>query len=224
MKNIFILLLSLLPAHLFAQTIPPNKYGLPVVSTLAQYRALVAADSAQQLVRVHNIPIDVKYATDDNFTHSVLYPFSAVWLRLPAYRALERLQAYLQPMGLGLKIFDGYRPYRVTEKMWEIVPDERYAADPKKGSGHNRGVAVDVTLINLRTGQELRMPTPYDDFTEKAHYAYQDLDAEVLENRRLLRTLMEAHGFVALETEWWHFYLRDPQRFPLMDIGFEELR
>ncbi|RPE12257.1 hypothetical protein EGT74_01485 [Chitinophaga lutea] len=224
MKNIFILCLLLWPAMLPAQEIPLNKYGLPVISSVPLYEQQVKANSEMRLVRVNNIAIDVRYATKDNFTKTALYPFAAVWLRQPAYEALLRLQEYLEPIGLGLKIFDGYRPYRVTEKMWEIVPDDRYAANPKTGSGHNRGVAVDLTLIYLKTGKELPMPTPYDDFTEKAHHDYMDLDAEVIENRTLLRTLMEAHGFVALETEWWHYALKDAARFPLMDIGFEELK
>lgn len=224
MKNVFILCLLLAPLYLPAQEIPLNKYGLPVVNSRQLYDQLVKADGQMRLVKVDNMAIDVKYATPNNFTKKILYPFAAVYLRQPAYEALVRLQEFLKPMGIGVKIFDGYRPYRVTEKMWEIVPDERYAADPKTGSGHNRGVAVDLTLIYLKTGQELPMPTPYDDFTEKAHHNYMDLDAEVLENRTLLRSLMEAHGFVALETEWWHYYLKDPSRFPLMDIGFEELK
>lgn len=224
MKNIFILLVLSLPSLLFAQEIPLNKYGLSVVSSVTMYNAQVQADSNMQLVRVTDIPIDVRYATSENFTKQQLYPFAAVWLRRPAYEALLRLQAVLNPMGLGLKIYDGYRPYRVTEKMWEIVPDDRYAADPKKGSGHNRGIAVDLTIIYTKTGKEMPMPTDFDDFTEKAHHEYPDLDAEVIENRVLLRTMMEAHGFIALETEWWHYYLADPEIYPLMDIGFDELK
>ncbi|RPD42352.1 M15 family metallopeptidase [Chitinophaga barathri] len=224
MKNIFILSLLLFSFPGFSQQIPLNKYGLPVVNSITLYKEIVQADPSQALVHVTDFAMDVRYATKDNFTKTVLYPFPAVYLRRPAYEALLNLKEYLEPLGLGIKIFDGYRPYRVTEKMWEIVPDDRYAADPKKGSGHNRGVAVDLTLIYLKTGQELPMPTPYDDFTEKAHFEYQDLDEEIKENRLLLRTLMEAHGFMAIETEWWHFYLKEPQKYPLMDIGFEELK
>lgn len=224
MKNIFILFIFLLPAGAWSQEIPLNKYGLPIVNSIQLYEQLVEADSQMRLVKVENMATDVKYATPHNFTGTILYPFAAVWLRQPAYEALVRLQEFLEPIGLGVKIFDGYRPYRVTEKMWEIVPDDRYAADPKKGSGHNRGVAVDLTLIYLKTGKEMPMPTPYDDFTEKAHHNYADLDPEVIENRVLLRTLMEAHGFEAFETEWWHYSLKGADRFPLMDIRFEELK
>lgn len=224
MKNIFILCLFCLSVRVFAQDIPLNKYGLPVVNTLKLYQQQVKANPEMRLVKADQIAMDVKYATPDNFTHTTLYPFAAVWLRQPAYEALMRLQEFLAPIGLGLKIFDGYRPYRVTEKMWELVKDDRYAADPKTGSGHNRGAAVDLTIIYLKTGKELPMPTPYDDFTEKAHHNYTELNAEVIENRNLLRELMEAHGFVALETEWWHYALKDAARFPLMDIPFEELK
>lgn len=224
MKNIFISLLLGLPLLLPAQDIPLNKYGLKVVSSLKLYHQQVAADRNMELVRVKDIPVDVRYATSGNFTKQKLYPFAAVWLRKPAYEALLRLQDVLLPMGLSIKIYDGYRPYRITEKMWEIVPDERYAADPKKGSGHNRGVAVDLTLIYTKTGKEMEMPTPFDDFTEKAHHGYADLSTEALENRELLKTMMEAHGFVALETEWWHYYLQDASIYPLMDIPFEDLQ
>lgn len=224
MKNLFILSILLLSTRLSAQQIPLNQYGLAVVKDTLTYQSLVKTDPSQELVRVTAIPVDVRYATDSNFTRTVLYPYPAVYLRRPVYEALLKLQDMLEPMGLSLKIYDGYRPYRVTEKMWEVVPDERYAADPKKGSGHNRGAAVDLTIIYAKSGKEMEMPTPYDDFTEKAHHNAPDVTAEAAENRLLLRTLMEAHGFVALETEWWHYALKGAIRFPLMDIPFEHLR
>ncbi|WP_333862653.1 M15 family metallopeptidase [Chitinophaga sp.] len=224
MKNLFILCFLGLSLAAFSQTAPPNKYGLAVVGDMALYHQLVKSDPAQELVRVTEIPIDVKYATDSNFTKTQLYPYPAVYLRRPVYQALLQLQEFLSPMGLSLKIYDGYRPYRVTEKMWEVVPDERYAADPRKGSGHNRGAAVDLTIVYTKTGKEMEMPTPYDDFTQKAHHNAANVTPEAAENRTLLRTLMEAHGFVALETEWWHYALKGAARFPLMDISFEDLR
>jgi D-alanyl-D-alanine dipeptidase len=108
--------------------------------------------------------------------------------------------------------------------MWEIVPDERYAANPAKGSGHNRGIAVDVTLVNLLTGKELAMPTDFDDFSEKAHHDYMHLDSTIIANRKILRDVMEQHGFVALQTEWWHYSLPDPKKYQLMDLDFDQLR
>jgi len=210
-----------------AQDIPLNKYGLPVVSTIALYQQLVKADSNQQMVNIAryipDIRMDIRYATRNNFMKRVLYRNPLVLLRRPAARALKAVQEDLQSRGYGLKIFDCYRPYRVTEKMWEIVPDDRYAADPKKGSGHNRGVAVDLTIIDLKTGAEIPMPTGYDDFTENAHYSSIPADPKARVNRAFLREIMEKHGFVALETEWWHFYLADYEKYPLMDLMFEQL-
>lgn len=210
-----------------AQDIPLNKYGLPIINTIALYKQMVKADSNQQMVNIANyipgIRMDIRYATPNNFTKRVLYRNPLVLLRLPAARALKAVQEDIKSRGYGLKIFDCYRPYRVTEKMWEIVPDDRYAADPKKGSGHNRGVAVDLTIIDLKTGTEIPMPTGYDDFTEMAHYSSIPPDPKARVNRAFLREIMEKHGFVALETEWWHFFLPDYQKFPLMDVTFEQL-
>ena len=224
------LLLLMIPGwhRLFAQQIPLNRYGLPVVNSAALYRQQAAADSNQRLVDVTRyipgIHTDVRYATTRNFTQQVLYPHPRVLLRLPAAKALKAVQQQLSARGLALKIFDAYRPYAVTEKMWTIVPDDRYAADPRKGSGHNRGVAVDLTLIQRSSGDTIPMPTGYDDFTEKAHYSYQPADTAVVANRALLRRIMEQHGFTALETEWWHFYLSDYQKYPLLDLGFDTFR
>ncbi|HEX6914032.1 MAG TPA: M15 family metallopeptidase [Chitinophagaceae bacterium] len=167
---------------------------------------------------------DWKYAGTENFTHQVLYNNPEAFLRLPAARALHLVQEELKTKGISLKIFDAYRPYSVTRKMWEIVPDERYAANPAKGSGHNRGIAVDLTLVDLETGAELEMPTPFDNFTEKAHHTYMNLDSTVLANRQLLRTTMEKHGFRPLITEWWHYFWSDGKTYPLMDFDFGTMR
>lgn len=227
-KAAFLLAAMLACYNLAAQQIPLNHYGLPVVNSAALYRQQVAADSNQQLVDVTRyipgIRTDVRYATTRNFTGQVLYTHPKVLLRLPAAKALKAVQQQLRAQGYGLKIFDAYRPYAVTEKMWTIVPDDRYAADPRKGSGHNRGVAVDLTIIKLATGDTIPMPTGYDDFTEKAHYSYRPADTTVLANRTLLRNVMEQHGFTALETEWWHFYLPDYRKYPLLNLGFDALR
>jgi D-alanyl-D-alanine dipeptidase len=210
-----------------AQAIPVNKYGLKVVNTIALYREQVKADSNQRLVNVTSyipgISTDIRYATRNNFTKQVLYRHPLVVLRLPAVKALKAVQDDLRKRGYGLKIFDCYRPYRITEKMWEIVPDDRYAADPKKGSGHNRAEAVDLTIIELKTGEEIPMPTGYDDFTENAHYSSIPAEPKARVNRAFLREIMEKHGFVALETEWWHFYLPDYEKYPLMDLTFEQI-
>ena len=228
----FSLIIALRFASLLsAQTpsIPLNHNGLPVVSTVAVYKRLIKADPSKRIVAVKNFIspffVDFKYATADNFTKQILYTKPAAYLRLEAATALKNVQEDLKEKGLTLLIFDAYRPYSVTEKMWEVVPDDRYAANPANGSGHNRGAAVDVTLVNLATGKEIQMPTAYDDFSEKAHHTYMNLNKEVLANRLLLRTVMEKHGFAALETEWWHYSLpNSSKKFELMNLSFRKMK
>ena len=167
---------------------------------------------------IPGIVLDIRYATTNNFTGQQLYPFSKCYLRRAAAEKLRAAQVELATMGYGLKIFDGYRPLSVQWKMWEVFPQPGYVADPRKGSRHNRGAAVDVTLIRLDSGAELLMPTPYDDFTERAHRNFNDLPAEVIHNRELLEQVMTKHGFVGLPTEWWHFDDRDWRRYPILDV------
>ena len=167
---------------------------------------------------------DLRYASDNNFMHQKLYPsITTTWLRKAAADPLIKIQQELNETGLGLKIFDAYRPYSVTEKLWEPVKDDRYAADPKKGSGHNRGIAVDLTIINLKTNKELNMGTGFDNFSDTAHHGFINLSKEVLENRLLLKTLMEKHGFKVLDTEWWHYYLPNSNEFELLDLNVKQL-
>ena len=172
-----------------------------------------------------NIVYDLRYATTNNFMHRLMYPSNTnkTFLRLPVAHALAKVQHELNEKGLGLKIFDAYRPYSVTEKFWELVHDERYVANPAKGSGHNRGIAVDLTIINLKTGEELNMGTGFDNFTDSAHHSFTNLPEEVLQNRNLLKTAMEKHGFKLFETEWWHYFIANGERFEVLDISFRKL-
>lgn len=166
---------------------------------------------------------EVRYATTYNFTGHVLYPFPAVFLHRDTVAALQEVQEELAGQGLGLKIFDGYRPISVQARMWQIMPDERYVSDPLKSKGkHTRGTAVDVTLVN-HLGNELPMPTAYDDFSEKAHRTSDKWSIEQRENSLKLEAVMKKHGFVPFPFEWWHFDLRDWQNYPPLDISFEEL-
>jgi len=168
---------------------------------------------------IPEIKYDLRYATVNNFMRRKLYPLGNIaFLRLPVARALAAVQADLDQKGFALKIWDAYRPYSVTKAMWEPIKDERYVADPKKGSGHNRGIAVDLTLIDKLSGNELDMGTGFDNFSDTAHRDFSALPMQVLENRLFLQTTMEKHGFVALPTEWWHFYWHD-SNFDLMDIA-----
>lgn len=207
-----------------AQKIPVNKYGLAVLGTRQQYDQLIKADSNQRLVNLEQyipgIQKDVRYATTNNFTKQRLYTKTDIYLRLPAAKALKAVQAALHKKGYGLLIYDAYRPYHVTEAMFKIVPNDLYAADPRKGSGHNRGVAVDLSMVNLKTNKPVAMPTDFDDFTIKAHQNYTPSDPAVAANRKLLRDTMIQFGFKGSSTEWWHYYLPDYKKYPLMDIFF----
>jgi zinc D-Ala-D-Ala dipeptidase len=210
-----------------AAQIPPNQYGLRVVPDHATYQRLVRADPEKRLVDLQTfipgIVLDIRYATPDNFMKQTLYPVAKAWLRYPAAVALRNAQQDLAQEGLGLEIFDAYRPYSVTERMWEPIKNPDYVADPAYGSRHNRGAAVDLSLIDLRTRKELPMPTPYDDFTARAAQGFNDLPAEVIANRAKLRDVMTRHGFEPLPSEWWHFDFKGWQQFDLMNVDLRDL-
>ncbi len=161
---------------------------------------------------------DVRYATPDNFTGKVVYPSARVFLRRPAAERLAAAAAFLaRHHGLRVKVFDGYRPLSVQKRFWEILPDDRYVANPATGSKHNRGAAVDLTLVGP-DGADLDMGTAFDDFSERAGHGYRDLLAGVLANRRLLRSVMAAFGFEPLASEWWHYDLKGWKQFPVEDV------
>ena len=167
------------------------------------------------------IATDVRYATKNNFTHRVLYPSAKVYLRKIVAEHLKMVNDYVkEKYNLRLKVFDGYRPLSVQKKMWKIVPDSRYVANPQNGSRHNRGAAVDLTLIDS-AGKELDMGTGFDNFTEKAHYNYSGLSEEQKKNRKILRDAMMKFGFEPLETEWWHFDYHGWKRFHILDKIFD---
>ena len=211
-----------------APVIAPNQYGLRVVPDYATYARLARRDPSRRLVDVERtvpgVRIDVRYATANNFMHRPLYPLARVFLRAPAAQALADVQRELALQGLGLKVFDGYRPYRITEAMWEPIRNPDFVADPAKGSRHNRGAAVDLTLVDLRSGNEIAMPTPYDDFTSRARQDFNDLPPDVIATRAKLREAMVRHGFDPLPSEWWHFDYRGWARFELMDVPLEDLQ
>ncbi len=163
------------------------------------------------------IVFDVKYATADNFTKQVLYPTGKVYVRKVVGQKLALINKFLKDnYNLRIKVYDAYRPLSVQKIMWKIMPDNRYVADPKKGSRHNRGAAVDLTLINDK-GEELDMGTPYDDFTQKAHSTYKDLPAEILKNREILQSTMIKFGFDPIESEWWHYDFKGWSKFAILD-------
>ena len=155
-----------------------------------------------------SIRLDIKYATTDNFTKSKIYDCPRCLLRPEAAEAIVKAHKALKAKGLGLKMFDCYRPRPYQQRLWDKVPNPDYVTPPAKGSMHSRGAAVDLTIVD-KNGNELDMGTPYDFFGQEAHYDYTKLSAKVLANRRLLRTVMESAGFKGIRTEWWHFSYRN---------------
>lgn len=205
----------------------PNIYHLKVLNQSSEMKASIKASEFNKMVDIKRIIPDIRleltYTTPENFMHTVLYsPTTTTFLRLPAALALKKVQDALRKENLSLKIWDAYRPYSVTLKMWDLIHDDRYVADPAKGSGHNRGIAVDLTIVSLKDGKELDMGTGFDNFTDSAHQDYIKLSENVLNNRKLLRNLMVENGFAIFPTEWWHYYYSEGQ-FDILDFSFEDL-
>lgn len=178
----------------------------------------------QGLVRVLDIDaslvIDLRYTTDDNFTGQRVYPQDAqALLTLDTALKLKKANERFEKDGYRIKIWDGYRPKSVQEIFWNLVPDPRYVADPAKGSNHNRGSAVDVTLVDLQ-GMELEMPTAFDDLSERASRNYLGSSDNARENMAYLTRIMEESGFTSISTEWWH-YDDKSRNYPLLDVDFE---
>lgn len=151
-----------------------------------------------------SIKLDIRYATENNFTKSIIYDCPKCFLRPDVAKALVAVHKRLKAKGLGLKVFDCYRPSPYQQKLWDKVPNPNYVTPPKKGSMHSRGAAVDLTIID-KNGKELDMGTTYDFFGEEAHHSYTKHTAKVNENRKLLKSMMEAAGFKSIRTEWWHY-------------------
>ena len=208
--------------------VPACAQSVKVVHNKKVHFQQVARDSNQAMVElkslITDLQYDIRYATTQNFTGRQLYQKgNKTFLRRPAALALQSVQTTLASRGLALKVWDAYRPYAATQLMWNLIGDERYVANPAKGSGHNRGLAVDVTLIDLQTGNELEMGTAYDHFSDTAHHTFTALPQQVLQNRRLLKEVMESAGFKALSTEWWHYAWPNDRGYDVMDFSFDQL-
>lgn len=160
---------------------------------------------------------DMKYAADDNFLKSKVYDCDQCYLRLKTVKALITANKSFMKKGYRIKIFDCYRPLTIQKKMWAIVPNPKYVADPAKGSIHNRGGAVDITLVDP-SGNELDMGTAFDHFGPEAAHGYKDISKKIRKNRAMLRKIMEQNGFRAFESEWWHYNLDGAAKFPLADF------
>ncbi len=225
-KKILILIIIAIASN-YGQQIKKNKYGLIVVDNISTYREMAAKDSNNELVNLQkiipNVKLDIRYATKNNFLGEPVYNSAYAFLRLPAALSLKKVQEELKILGLGIKVFDAYRPYSATVKFYNKVKDTVYVASAWTGSRHNRGCAIDLTLISLKTGKSLEMPTGFDSFLEKAHSDYLKLPPDEIRNRDLLIGVMAKYGFNNYPGEWWHYDFKDWNKYDLMDISFEQL-
>lgn len=189
-------------------TLPPSPALPPVDYDTSAWAELIRLDPS--------LVLDLKYATNDNFVSEQMYDCGRCFLRPPAAASVVRAHQQLQKEGLGIKLFDCYRPRPIQWKLWEKVPNPRYVADPRKGSMHNRGAAVDLTLVDAE-GRELDMGTAFDFFGPEASPEYTALPDSVLQNRARLRAALMAEGFKPIRSEWWHFSYSGPN-YELADM------
>jgi len=228
----FVLLAALFftPKTGYTQKPDTSKYGVAVTRDIRYYQKCILSDSNKVMKElstlIPHIVYDLKYASKNNFTGKALYPKNThkTYLRAPAAYALALVQEELSKQHLGIKVFDAYRPYSVTVSFWELIKDERYVAHPAKASGHNRGLAIDCTLIDLRTGKELDMGTGFDNFTDTAHQTFTNLSPAILANRKLFRDVMTKYGFRIFDTEWWHYFWVNDREYEALDIPVRNLR
>jgi len=208
-------LLLLLPLHAAE---PPE--GPPV-----EPGTFRAPDLVELTTLDPSIHLEVRYATPNNLFRRPVYAQARAFLQRPAAEALVRVHQTLRKAGYGLLVFDGYRPWAVTKVFWDLTPADKrkFVADPRKGSRHNRGCAVDLSLYSLSTGKELEMPSGYDELTERAYPTYAGGNGEARDRRDLLREAMEREGFFVYPYEWWHFDYKDWREYPILDIPFERI-
>ena len=203
-----------------------NKYGI-TPTKFPQYKESIKKNPKKELVDLEkyipNLVLDIRYATTNNFTKEKIYNLAKAYARKPVAESLKKVQAELKLIGLGIKVFDAYRPYKATVKFYEIYRDTTYVASPYRGSRHNRGCAIDMTLINLKTGKELKMPTAYDSFQKAAWPSTPVKDPEIKKNRDQIINIMQKHGFKVNSSEWWHFDFIGWKNYEVLDIDFEEL-
>lgn len=219
--------LLLLTILLSCNTGRQNPYNLDIVNDLKAYNRSVEQDPDNELVDITtiipDIQLDIRYATTNNFTGEIIYTAPKAYLRKPVAFALRDIQEQLKTEGLGLKVFDAYRPYQATIRFYEVYLDTTFVASPRTGSVHNKGCAVDLTLIDISTGKEVLMPTPFDDFTEYASIECMDLPEEAIRNREKLINIMREHNFSPYSAEWWHYNYNDRSKYKITDLTFKEL-
>jgi len=172
-----------------------------------------------------SIHLDIRYATSNNFVGRPVYKEAKAFLQKPAAEALIRINESLKPLGYGLLVFDGYRPWSVTKLFWKVTPPDKhnFVANPAKGSIHNRGCAVDLSLYDLQTGKEIQMTGNYDEMTERSYSDYTGGTGEQRKMRDLLRSKMEAEGFKVIHDEWWHFDYKDWKYYRITNVPFDKI-
>jgi D-alanyl-D-alanine dipeptidase len=204
-----------------------NKYGLAIYASSKSLELQIQADSNKRFVNlkdhIPDIVLDIKYASTQNVFYEQLYPKAYALLRYPAAEALKKVQFELRSKGYGLKIYDAYRPYSVTCRMWDILPDSIYMGLPRTGSKHNRGISLDLTLIDLQSNREVKMPTPFDALVYASHPSFTLLPEDIIRNRDFLINTMSKYGFKVDPVEWWHFNYISDIEFELLDIPHEEI-
>ena len=180
-----------------------------------------------ELVKLdRTIKLDIRYAGANNFLGKPVYKEARAFLQRPAAEALLKAHRDLAKSGYGLLIHDGYRPWAITKLFWDMTSGSQreFVADPKTGSKHNRGCAVDLTLYELASGKVVQMPGDYDEMTPRSYPDYTGGTAEQRARRDLLRKAMETHGFTVEPNEWWHFNFKDWKEYPILDIAFSEIK
>ncbi|MCI0441830.1 M15 family metallopeptidase [bacterium] len=213
--RIFRTLLTLLVAFIGCSAHPPKEQGTFFKADLVE---LVKLDPSLHL--------DIRYATANNFLGRPVYKEARAFLQRPAAESLIRANQKLHEQGYGLLIFDGYRPWAVTKIFWDATPADKkiFVADPKTGSRHNRGCAVDLSMFDLKTGLEVEMTGAYDEMTDRSSIHYTGGTEDQRKRRDLLRSAMESEGFAVYEPEWWHYDYKDWKKYPILNIPFSDIK
>lgn len=212
-KSIIVFIVSIAAICLALYFLPPKEKVIRHTPVRVSSQDMVVLDKF-----IPGIKVDLRYATANNFTGSVIYEDDTAYLRRGTAEKLKAAQADFAASGYAIKVWDAYRPPAAQFKLWDEYPDARFVINPHKGySYHSRGVAVDITLVD-KEGRELLMPTGFDDFTAKADRDYSDIDEESVQNAQLLEKIMLKHGFRSIYYEWWHFIDSEKDRYSVIDL------
>lgn len=205
-RSVIFFLLLLLSSHAF--------FGQKIQDKIADSTFVNLSDYSKEFA------YDMKYATADNFLKEKVYDCAECYLRLKTVKALVSANESFQKLGFRIKLFDCYRPLSIQKRMWAIVPNPLYVANPEKGSIHNRGGAVDIGLVD-ENGQDVDFGTSFDFFGKEASHSFKKIDRKIRKNRKFLRKIMEENGFRAFESEWWHYDFLGALGDPVSDFNWK---